>query len=50
MNLSVASAAGLRSGEDSWFNKYEEVKELAADILAQIQVSQVEQANVKFHL
>ena len=36
--LEPMPAAGLRSGEDSWYKKYEDVKELAADILAQIQV------------
>ena len=44
----ISKIAGLRSGEDSWFKKYEDVKELAADILSQTQVGIFASRRVSF--
>ena len=38
-NLPATGTAGLRSDTDVWFKKYEEAKELAAEVLTLIQVS-----------
>ena len=38
-NLPATGTAGLRSDTDVWFEKYEEAKELAAEVLTLIQVS-----------